>query len=804
MMNSKSMGFFSTIGLIIFFTSLFPGNLMAVNIEGSKAYHNNFRFTQTSSSSYQDNYDVLYYNIDLKIKHTATEEEGIIRGAVGFEARIEEDNVSEIQINLADTMTVISVYNESGQLDFNHSDDLITVTLDRTYSKDEIISVTTTYKGWPQPGYEDRGLNVMIDKESTQGQLVISTVSLPECARLWWPCKDQVNDKADSFDIAIQVDKEFFCVSNGRLDTTISIGDTAHTFYYEVRHPMTTYSFAMAISNYSIWEHEWIYNDDNGDLDTMPIFHYVYKTYNNTVLELEWEKTSDVLTLLSDWFGLYPFADEKYGHVNFQFSLGMEHQTISFMSGESLIVFENLKYLVHELAHQWWGNMITCKSWSDAWIQEGLATYAEALYYENDYEHNPREGWKKYHKHMNEKRCERIDRSIYVEDETDFDAIYEEKVVYYKGAWVMHMLRRKLGDDLFRACLKALYNSEYQYGSITSEQFIYTFDSTANADLESNNDSDDTTKVDLVKFFDQWVYGVGFPIYEYSYWQGPADPNDGSINIFLYVEQVQETDPEVFEMPVDFVFDYYKNDTLQSDTVTLEVDSTINRFVVKVSGDSIKTVKLDPENWVLQKNNNIDWRMRFVTLDGFEIPDVALDTGVIGLEYVDTIYTSNGFGNATISHIGGSLPFGWVINDSGIISGTCIEEGKYDFIVTATEIDTVNPLLVDALVDTASLSLTIIPVPEKYHLYQNYPNPFNNGTIISFDLPKSGNVTIEIYNILGQKVTTLIDGYYMADHKYIINWQGKNNFGSDVASGIYLYRLQSGDYTSTRKMLLLK
>ena len=776
---------FSTIGLILFFTCLFSGNLMAVNIECSKINNHNFRITQTSSSSSQDNYDVLSYDIDLKIKHTDPDK---IRGTVGFEALILEDNVGEIQINLADNMTVVSVYNESGQLGFNHADNLITVTLDRIYNKDEIITVITSYKGWPQPCYM-QGFDVKRHDEITRGQLVISTLSEPECARSWWPCKDQVNDKADSYNIAIQVDKEFYCVSNGRLDSTIMIGDTTHTFYYKVGHPMTTYSFALAVSDYAIWEHEWVYNEGQ---DTMPIFHYVFRQHDGPVNKNQWEKTSDALTLLSDWFGLYPFADEKYGHANYQAPYGMEHQTISFMPGKNTIVFDTLIYLYHELAHQWWGNMITCKTWNDVWIQEALATYAQALYFEHE------EGWRDYHRHMNEMRCERTDRSVYFEDGTDFDALFDRDIVYYKGAWVMHMLRRKLGDDLFRACFKALYNSEYKYGSITTEEFIDVFNNTAKADEAFIDVSGDTTKADLHKFFDQWIYGIGLPIYEWSYWQGPADPTDGSINIFLYVKQVQETDPEIFEMPVDFVFDYY-DDTLKSDTVTLEVNSKINRYVVEVK-DEIDTVKLDPMNWVLQKNENIGWQMRIVTQYVPEIQDIALNIGVVGTKYDDIIYTSNDVGEVLFELISDSesFPPGLELSPEGLISGTCTKEGKYDFIISATDQNDTN------LVDIASLSITIISLPEKYHLYQNYPNPFNNGTIISFDLPYSGNTTIEIFNILGQKVTTLINGYYFADHKYKINWQGKNDFGKDVSSGIYFYRLQSGDYTSTRKMMLLK
>ncbi|MFH2049405.1 MAG: M1 family aminopeptidase [bacterium] len=756
-------------GLLIFLFNLFSGNLQAENIAFSEFPDHKFYIPQTTAATSLDNYDVLFYDINLKIKHTDADK---IKGTVGIEARILEANVNEIQINLDDNMTVDSVFNELGLLAFEHTDDLITVTLDKPYSNNEKISLTVAYRGFPDMcGLQ--GFNIE-NNELTKNQLVISTLSQSECARSWWPCKDQVNDKADSFDIAIQVDKEFYCVSNGKLNSIVDIGDTTRTFYYTVRHPMTTYNFALAISDYAIWEQNWIYN--NGQ-DTMPIVHYVFRQHDFTNLKNKWKETARALTYLSDWFGLYPFADEKYGHVNYQAGYGMEHQTISFLPARTTAVFDTLIYVYHELAHQWWGNMITCKSWNDVWIQEGIATYAQALYFEHD------EGWRAYHKHMNSMRCERTDRSIYLENGTDFDSLFEENVVYFKGAWVFHMLRRKLGDDLFRAGLHAFYNSEYKDSSISTDEFIEFFGKSVGVNLD--------------KFFDQWVKKKGLPVYEWSYWQGPPDPNgDGyERNIYLYVEQVQDTDPEIFEMPVDFVFEYGNN---LSDTVTLEVNSRINRYVVKVP-DKLDTIKLDPMNWVLQKNTNTDWRMRIVTEYVPGIPEIALDTGVVGSEYEDRILTSNEDNSQIEFHqIEGNIPSGWVLDSDGLLHGYCLDVGNYNFTVSA--VDKNDP----KLFDTLSLTLTIMPLPENYNLYQNYPNPFNNETIIVFDLPRPGNTSIEIYNVLGQKVTTLIDGYYFAGNNYHISWQGRNDRGDNVSSGIYLYRLRSGDFTSTRKMLLLK
>lgn len=757
--------------LLILLFNLFSGNLLAENIEYSEFPVHGRPIFQTSTESTMDNYDVTFYDIDLKVKDGA--EDGIIQGTVSLKARILDASVIEIQINLADNMTVYSVSNESGELSYNHENDLITITLEKTYSKDEIVTINTEYGGTPE-SCVFQGFSVNYDPDKI-GHKVIATLSQPECARTWWPCKDQVYDKADTYKIAVQTDTGLFCVSNGKLDSTVAVGDTALTFYYSEGHPMTTYNFALAISDYHIWDDQWWYY--NNDQDSMPIVNYVYGIFDNASRKKQWSITSDVLTFLSDLFGQYPFADEKYGHALYYAGVAMEHQTISFMPGITN-VFDYPKYLVHELAHQWWGNMITCKTWNDLWIQEGMATYAEALYFEKIGNGNK----DKFRQHMENKRCEKADRSIYLDDVTDIDALFDTVYTYNKSAWVFHMLRKKLGDDLFRGALHAFYNSDFKYGSITTDEFIDFF---GNA-----------VQVDLHKFLDQWVKGKGFPIYEWSYWQGPPNPN-GDRNIYLYVEQTQETDPEIFEMPVDFVF-YYENKQL--DTVTLEINDKINRHVVKVR-DAVDSVILDPMNWVLQKNTNIDWRMRIVTEYVPGIPDIALDTGVVGSEYEDTILTSNNETNwPEYFRISGDLPPGLSLRPDGVIQGTCLNVGDYNFLVEAKYTNQND----NVISDTLPLTLTILPLPEDYALYQNYPNPFNNETMIVFDLPRPGYTTIEIYNVLGQKVKTLIDGYYFAANNYHVGWQGENDLGNNVATGIYLYRLKSGDFTLTRKMVLLK
>ncbi|RKX28868.1 MAG: hypothetical protein DRP47_03270, partial [Candidatus Zixiibacteriota bacterium] len=704
-------------------------------------------------STDQSNYDVLMYDIFLKITKS---DPGFIAGRVTCLAKIVEANTETIEIDLAENMTVDSVYSPEGRLDSERDGEVIVVTLDGKHNEGDTISVTTFYRGRPIfCGLQ--GYDADIDKFRTINHLCISTLSEPSSARTWWPCKDRMDDKADSFKIAVQVhaplDQNFICVTNGHHDSTTTLGETARTFYYTESHPMSTYLFSLAISDYGYkWEDTWTYKDNDGQ-KIMPLYYYTFE--KNSDLIQTWGAVPDILDLFSDWFGIYPFADEKYGHVNFQAGYAMEHQTIS-----SFPWAESLKHdtiiVAHELAHQWWGNMITCESWHHCWLNEGWARYSEALFREST------GGHRGYHAYMNAIKCTLSVGRVYVDDTTDINAIFDEELVYNKGAWVLHMLRHKLGDSLFKAGIRGYYHSDCQYSSATTEDMRDAFE--------------DSTDIDLHPFFDQWIYGEGYPIYHWSYLPGPANLTSGSTERLIYfrVEQVQTATSQVFEMPVDLKFKYADG---ESKIVRVEIDSLLNRFAVRVDKEC-DTVLFDPDKWVLCEERHVDWRGIIIPDD----PSVALHNGTLDSLYNDTIYTSSEIGKCKfeIKDVD-SFPPGYKLNpDSGIISGTCKETGTWVFTVVATLNDDIT------LTDTATLSIVVDTVIksriESYTLHPNYPNPFNAGTLIKFDLPKQAHVSIDIFNILGQKVRTLVNRHFEGPSSQEIIWNGYNNAGRAVSS----------------------
>ncbi|HWR82817.1 MAG TPA: M1 family metallopeptidase, partial [Candidatus Deferrimicrobium sp.] len=582
--------------------------------------------------STQTNYDVLFYDIYIRVNDTTE----IIYGRVKFVAQAAQDGVTAVEIDFFDNMMIDSIVAPSGPLSYSRLSNVVTVTLDDTYNTGQQFSFDFYYHGHPiEGGFQAFAFDYRL------GKPVIATLSEPYYARTWWPCKDRMDDKADSFNIAIEIDTSLYVGSNGTLDSTVANGGNTHTFYYSVRYPMVTYLFSLAISNYTVWYDQWVYN---GGLDTMPIVNAVYPdryAYSLTKFNI----TPGALTVFSDNFGQYPFVNEKYGHANFEWNGAMEHQTMSSMTGTDFGFATSV--VVHELSHQWFGDMITCKSWGDIWLNEGWASYCEAIYFQAT------QGWSGYHNWMNG-----MDYAgggtIYVYDTTYIWNIFSS-LTYDKAAWVLHMLRGVLGDTLFFVGVNAYTTSQFRHAAATTEDFKNVMESASGVQLDW--------------FFDEWIYGTYRPNYYWTYYQEPSDT--GGYDVYLRVEQKQTTPPLVFTMPVDFFFNVL---TGPDDTITLWIDK--DTTLHKLNFPSLlSSMQVDPSNWVLKYQSNQVWKLYIVTLDG------ELHDGQEFLPYRDTIKAPGGTGSNTWSIVGGALPTGYGISSQGIITGTTSDTGLFTFTV---------------------------------------------------------------------------------------------------------------------------
>ncbi|UCE06702.1 MAG: T9SS type A sorting domain-containing protein, partial [bacterium] len=307
--------------------------------------------------------------------------------------------------------------------------------------------------------------------------------------------------------------------------------------------------------------------------DTLSIMHFVYpEHYNNAIVDFD--NVNEMIQILESYYGQYPYYNEKYGVAEYVgYWGGMEYQTLS--SVQPYFITGNHTYddlFVHELAHQWWGDCITPKDFHHSWISEGVATFTEALYFGH------LEGEARYHSYMNnENNALDLKGVMYRHDVGNPDRVYAS-IVYYKGAWVLHMLRHIVGEENFWAGLQE-YRSQFEYSSATTEDLQHAFEKVV-------GDS-------LGWFFRQWVYEPNYPHYAYGWLQ--EDIGAGQYKLVAFIDQIQ-TDAPLFKMPLDLTVTTASRET----TLVMIVSDSMETFQY-IASEPIINFQLDKDNWVLKK-----------------------------------------------------------------------------------------------------------------------------------------------------------------------------------------------------------
>jgi aminopeptidase N len=500
--------------------------------------------------------NVTYYKLDL----TLTTSPGHLRGIVTAKVLSTVNTLTTVSFDLTNALTVDSVKLGSAALSYSHINSTLTITLDRSYGIGELIVLEISYGGQPP----STGLG-SFTFDAYSGGPWIYTLSEPYGAMDWWPCKDHPSDKADSADIWVTVDSTLKVGSNGRLVAVINNGNGTHTYRWSERHPISTYLISLAIARYAEFTNWWKYTET----DSMPVLNYILPSHLSSA-QRNLPRTTGMLTIYSDLFGRYPFVDEKYGHAEFGWGGGMEHQTMT-----SLISFGS-SLVAHELSHQWFGDMITCANWPNIWLNEGFATYAEALYLERA--SGVAAYWSDIEYDM--MSASYANGSVYVQDTADVNRLFDGNLVYSKGAVILHMLRHVLGDSTFFHALKSYaLDPRFRFNVASTEDFQAVCEAVSGRDLGF--------------YFNEWVYGENYPQYTYS-WEAKPD-TDGGYIIPITIRQNANTNPAFFTMPVDIRLTGAGLDT----AVVLINNLAVQQFMVHVPV-APTTVALDPDNWILK------------------------------------------------------------------------------------------------------------------------------------------------------------------------------------------------------------
>ncbi len=513
------------------------------------------------------NIDVNYYKLDLRINFA----DRILTGVVSVKAKSARNNLNTIFLDLRNNMLVSSVKLDNKNLTFNQTgDNKLNITFDRTYNSGEEFELVIAYSGTPQTsGFQSFSFDYH------NGQPIVSSLSEPYGASDWWPNKDTPADKADSADIWITADSSFYSVSNGVLTEITVNQDGTKTFKWKERYPIAPYLISIAMTNYHIYNTYFEYEPGK----YMPVIHYTYPEQWGASVKSQLDVTLDALRIFSEKYGPYPFLKEKYGHAQFTWGGGMEHQTCTSASsfGESLVA--------HELAHQWFGDKVTCRDWQNIWLNEGFATYSEAIYQENKY------GKKNFREVVDNifNTARQAKGSVYVQDISSVNSIFDYARSYAKGASVLHMLRGIVGDEKFFEILKTYLNDpQLAYNSATTEDFQHV--------------AEEVTGLDLNYFFSEWIYGVSFPRYTINWgWQQNSPDN---YQVQIQITQTANFDPLYFTMPVQIKI-IKKNVT--DTTITFFNNTLVQTFSVDVKFKPDSLV-FDPDNFILKTvtaSNNI-------------------------------------------------------------------------------------------------------------------------------------------------------------------------------------------------------
>jgi aminopeptidase N len=519
------------------------------------------RLLITPRGDADDNIDVTYYKLDLNV----TTSPDLLSGIVTGRATSLMNGLSSVKLNLDGTMHVDSVRMNSQRVNFTQSQTALIVTLDRVYVVGENLEVVVFYTGVPNStGFGS------FEFSSQNGFPWVWSLSEPLGARDWWPCKDTPIDKADSADIIVTCAAGLKVGSNGRLLSVTDNGNGTWTHHWAERYPISTYLISVALTNYAEYSNWYRYSPT----DSMQILNYVLPGYLQTA-QAATPATVEALRIFSCLFGQYPFINEKYGHSQFGRGGAMEHQTMTSTTTFAEYV------LVHELGHQWFGDMITCATWSDIWLNEGFAQYSEALYAEQRY------GVDSYREFM----ASQLDGaksavgSIHTDDTTNVSRMFNTARTYQKGAAALHMLRHVVGDSNFFHILRSYANDpRFKYKSATTEGF--------------KDVAQTVSGMNLGYFFDEWIYGEGYPKYAVN-WESRS-ANSG-VTFTLQLEQADAA-IQFFTMPVDI-----RMTAGNWDTTVVVFNDRNNQTFTFLLPHLPEDVKIDPDGWILHDifNNSL-------------------------------------------------------------------------------------------------------------------------------------------------------------------------------------------------------
>ncbi len=510
------------------------------------------------------NYDLLYQRLELNLDPAVRYISGDVTSH--FKAN---SLMSEIYFDFSTNLTVSQVKYKGQPVTFSQlSTKEIKIQLGQSLAAGAVDSLTISYAGTPG-AYGSAGEAFAI---STQGGTpVLYTLNEPYGAQEWFPTKQSMNDKIEKVDLVITTPGAYNVAGNGKLISETTLTDGKKRTFWQTNYPIPAYLIALGITNY-------VKINDTMGTPPFPFVNYVYPSTannNSAMNNIAW--TKEAMNLFETYFGPYPYREEKYGHMQFNWGGGMEHATMSSMGSFGKVL------IAHELAHQWFGDKVTCKTWNEIWLNEGFATFGEHLV--NEKLLMSASQFQNYLQGEMDYITSSAGGSVYVADSQlgNTDAVFSGRLSYSKAGYVVRMMKWILGEEVFYQALKDFHNRP---------QLAYSYAGTE--DLE--NSVLQTSGVDLSGFFQDWIYGQGYPSYQIKWNQTTAQ------QLVIKVNQTQShSSVNYFELPLPV-----RIKGTNGEVLNLKLENSMNgqSFTVPVNF-TVSTVTFNDEKHLVTRNSTV-------------------------------------------------------------------------------------------------------------------------------------------------------------------------------------------------------
>ncbi|ROI08848.1 T9SS C-terminal target domain-containing protein [Chryseobacterium sp. H3056] len=510
------------------------------------------------------NYNLTYQRLELNLDPAVRYVSGTVTSHF-----VPAENISSIYFDFSNTLTVTEVKYHGQNLNFTQLPTKeIKIDFLAAVSAKISDSLSITYSGVPDTaGSAGDAFTTSLQS----GTPVLYTLSEPYGAQEWFPTKQSMNDKIEKVDIKITTPNQYSVASNGKLLSEKNLENSSKVTFWQTNYPIPAYLIALGITNY-------IKFIDKMGSPPFPFVNYVYPSTaaNSTAMSnINW--TKDMMNIYEEYFGAYPYRNEKYGHMQFGWGGGMEHATMSSMGS-----FQR-SLIAHELAHQWFGDKVTCGMWNDIWLNEGFATFGAQL--------------------ANEKLLMTSDQfrnfltseinyitstpggSVYVpeSDLGNVNRIFDSRLSYSKGGFVLRMLKWILGEEVFYQALKDYHNQPnlaYQYA--VTEDF-------KNSLLKS-------TGKDFTGFFQDWIYGEGYPSYQIK-WNQTSD----KMLRFKVGQTQSHSSVDFFELPLPIKITGSLGEILE---ISLDNQFNDQAFSIPVNF-SVALVEFNQNKQIVEANSTV-------------------------------------------------------------------------------------------------------------------------------------------------------------------------------------------------------